>query len=359
MLFAVCADRGSPGSTTAALAMASARGLPAVVVEADPYGGDLALRLRPDGNERHPLPPTPTVLGIAAGRSAQPTPAGPIGMASADRDRRRQLDLWREGSHGLNRTVRVVPGFLTAEQGAVLAWPVLTAALQAQSVPVFADLGRMHSGSPSLPIAAAADALIPVCRADMGSVAHLTGRLEHLVPAIAERNGRPPVVLPVVVADRRHGDRVAGRVADLLGESEVGPALRGVGWLAWDPESVRQLELGEDPWSAPLRKSHLMRSARRVMWLLGMATGLDHAEPDSGNRSRATGKQRGAETAEQRPPVRTPAPPASRQPPAAWAPEIGPPTAGHTAVQAAPTSNAGPPGGTHRDEKSAPTGREC
>lgn len=47
MLFAVCADRGAPGVTTAALALAAARGLPALVVEADPYGGDLALRLRP------------------------------------------------------------------------------------------------------------------------------------------------------------------------------------------------------------------------------------------------------------------------------------------------------------------------
>ncbi len=69
MLFAICADRGAPGSTTAALALASARGLPTIVVEADPYGGDLALRLRPDG--KHPLAATPTVLSVAAGRSSE------------------------------------------------------------------------------------------------------------------------------------------------------------------------------------------------------------------------------------------------------------------------------------------------
>ena len=71
MLFAICADRGAPGSTTTALALAAARGLPAVVVEADPYGGDLALRVRRDG--KRPLPTTPTVLSVApAGRPSRP-----------------------------------------------------------------------------------------------------------------------------------------------------------------------------------------------------------------------------------------------------------------------------------------------
>ena len=291
MLFAVCSDRGAPGSTTAALALAAARGLPVVVVEADPYGGDLALRLRPDGNPRHPLPPTPTVLGVAAGRSAQRPQAGPIGLPAERRDEPRHLDLWRDGSHELNRTVRVVPGFLTAEQGTSLAWPVLTAALEAQTVPVFADLGRIHTGSPSMPLAGAADALITVCRGDMGSVTHMTERLEQLVTAIAERNGRPPLVLPVVVADRRHGARLAARVAEVLSDTGVAPALRGVGWLAWDPEAVQSLEEGGDPWAKPLRKSHLMQSARKVMWLLGMATVIDHADPEAGKRARGSKKQ--------------------------------------------------------------------
>ena len=64
MLFAVCCDRGAPGASTIARVLASARGLPAVVVGADPYGDDMARRLRPDGNL--PLPERPTVLGIGA-----------------------------------------------------------------------------------------------------------------------------------------------------------------------------------------------------------------------------------------------------------------------------------------------------
>jgi len=328
MLFAVCSDRGAPGSTTTALVLAAARGLPAVVVEPDPYGGDLALRLRPDGNRGHPLPPTPTVLGVAAGRSADRPQASPIGMRAERRDEPRHQDLWREGSHELNRTVRVVPGFLTAEQGTSLAWPVLTAALQAQTVPIFADLGRIHTGSPSMPLAAAADALITVCRGDMGSVTHLTERLEQLVTAIAERNGRPPLVLPVVVAERRHGARLAARVAEILSETAAAPALRGVGWLAWDPTAVQRLEEGGDPWAKPLQKSPLMQSAGEAMWLLGMATGLEHAEPEAGRRSKGSRKQPKATATQQRvdPP---PPPPQQAQPPSAWVqrPPQSPPAA--------------------------------
>lgn len=296
MLFAICADRGAPGSTTTALALAAARGLPAVVVEADPYGGDLALRIRHDGN---PLPTTPTVLSVSAGRSGQGPSSGP--RTSLDGpggpSERRQRDLWRDGSHEVSEHVRVVPGFMAAEHGTSLAWPVLASALEAQSVPVFADLGRIHTGSPSLAVAAAADALIPVCRNDMASVQHMVDRLELLVPAIAERNGRPPVVLPVVIAPRQHGGTIANSVAEILGETAVGPTLRGVSWLAWDPAAVAQLENGADPWGKPLRRSPLMKSARKVMWMVGLATGLSHADPSAkngdklGSRRRRRGEQ--------------------------------------------------------------------
>ena len=114
MLLAVCSDRGAPGATTVALALAAARGLPSVVVEADPYGGDLAVRCRIDGN---PLPPTPTVLGLGTGMPAAPTSEGEP----------RRLDLWRDSSHRLSALVRVVPGFLTAEQGATLPWASVAA----------------------------------------------------------------------------------------------------------------------------------------------------------------------------------------------------------------------------------------
>lgn len=267
MLFAVCADRGSPGSTTTALALAAARGLSAVVVEVDPYGGDLALRCRIKGS---PLPPTPTVLGLGASMGSE-------------------LDLWREGTHQLSPLVRVVPGTLTAEQGSNLSWSSVTAAVESQLVPVFADLGRIHTSSPSMPIATAADVLIVVCRGDVESVQHLIWRLERLVPSIAERKGRPPVTVPVVVASRRTGRRAAREVATLLAETGVGPTVGGVGWLAWDSTSVSRLEHGDDPWSKSLHRSPLMKSARTTVGLLGQLTGLDHADPLASAGRRADG----------------------------------------------------------------------
>jgi hypothetical protein len=293
VLFAVCSDRGAPGSTTVALALAAARGLPSVVVEADPYGGDLALRCRAEGD---PLPPTPTVLGLGAGRAERRPPRGPL--AETDGQPRR-LDLWRDGSHQLNDMVRVVPGFLTAEQGSSLAWASVAATVESQLVPVFADLGRIHTGSPSLPVAAAADLLITVCRGDVASVQHMIWRLEQLVPAIAERNGRPPIVMPVVVATRRNGARAASQVAELLAETSVCPTLRGAGWLAWDPSGVSRLQDGANPWAKPLRGSPLMTSARKVIWMLGLATGLDHTDPSAarmrGRRSRDLDPHAGGE----------------------------------------------------------------
>ena len=277
MLFAICADRGAPGSTTAALALASARGLPAIVVEADPYGGDLALRLKPDG--KHPLAATPTVLSVAAGRSTERRHV-------PDSTPMRPLDLWGSGSHQLSERVRVVPGFMNAEQGASVRWPALASVLGSQTVPVFADVGRIHSGSPSMPILTAADAVIAVCRGDMGSVHHLVERLEALGLALAEKTGRTPLFLPMVVAPRQHGSQLAQAISQLLGSSAVGPAVRYVGWLAWDPAGCALLEDGGDPWEKPLRKSALMTSARTALHQVGLATGLEHAEPARAKRRR-------------------------------------------------------------------------
>lgn len=291
MLFAVCADRGSPGVTTAALALASARGLPALVVEADPYGGDLALRLRPD--RRAPLPKTPTLLGLAAaGRS---TPDRLTGERSSGS---RSEGVWRAGSHALSDLVRVVPGFSVAEQGGPVMWPRLADTLATQSVPVFADVGRTHRGSPAMPILAAADAVVPVCRGDVGSVQHMVQRLEFLVPAVAEHSRRTPTVVPVVIAPRQRGEEMAKAVTELLAVSKVGPTVSFVAWLAWDPVGCTRLETGENPWAKPLRKSPLMDSARKAVRLLGLATGLDHAEPPAPKRQRRPRRKEDAGTSE-------------------------------------------------------------
>jgi hypothetical protein len=111
MLLALCSDKGSPGVTTSALAIASAWEEPSIVVEADPAGGDLGIRLRPAGS---PLPEAPTMLSLAA-------------AARADKNR----DLLARHTQPLNSRVAVVPGALRHEQMTKTAdWTPVAEALQ-------------------------------------------------------------------------------------------------------------------------------------------------------------------------------------------------------------------------------------
>ena len=79
----------------------------------------------------------------------------------------------------------------------------------------------------------------PVCRSDMASVQHMVDRLELLVPAIADRNGRPPVVLPVVIAPRQHGgtDRQQRRGDPRRDRRRARPCAGSAGWPGTRPRS--------------------------------------------------------------------------------------------------------------------------
>ena len=60
----------------------------------------------------------------------------------------REHDPVANHAHALNSTTRVVPGAVLAEQMANIGdWAPLTDALARCSVPVFVDLGHLHSAS--------------------------------------------------------------------------------------------------------------------------------------------------------------------------------------------------------------------
>ena len=244
MLVAVCSDKGSPGATTTALALAAAWPTPATLVEADPYGGDLAIRLRTGSGET--LPETPTVLTLAT-------------AARTGRER-----LLVRYAMKVNDNVSVVPGHLVAEQASgVTDWQPLGDALAVEPTPVLVDLGRLHSGSPVLPVAAAAVAVVVVSRADAASVIRLRERLSRLVPALAARRTAPVRVWPVLVTKARQGERDVEDLHRLLSDTAAGPLIQGIGHLALDPDAVARLEAGENP-GAWLARSNLMRTARAV-----------------------------------------------------------------------------------------------
>ena len=255
-MIAVVADKGSPGATVTALALASAWPQPATVVEADPWGADLPLRVRHRGEV---LADRETVLSLATAATARDSEGRlPQGQDLVDRY-----------AQDLSHQVRVVPGPVPAERAvAVPNWKALATVLAGSLRPVIVDLGRLHVTSPSMPIAAAADVVVAVCRGEVDSVLRLRERLIALTPALAELRGSAPRVIPVVVSSKRHGPGDASDVQAALAETAVGPFVAAVGWLAWDPSAVEALYRGEDPSSRSLSRTALLRSAAELTSLV-------------------------------------------------------------------------------------------
>ena len=246
MLIAVCSDKGSPGTTTTALALASRWPTPAALVEADPYGGDLAIRMRTEAGSV--LPETPTVLTLA----------------TAARTSQGHLAVSRYGQR-INDQLLVIPGYLVAEQAAGVAdWEPLATLLRKAELPVIADVGRLHAGSPVLPVAAAADVVVVVGRADTASMIRLRERTSRLVAALVTHRDSPPRMFPILVGPERHGARDIEDLRLLLDDTPAGPLIVGVGHIAFDISAVQRLLAGQHP-AGLLARTKLMRSARRTV----------------------------------------------------------------------------------------------
>jgi hypothetical protein len=229
MLIAVCCDRGAPGSTTTSLALGVSTPEPTIVVEADPYGGDLAVRCVAPGGRGGAFPAIPTVLTLA---TEARTALGPGLVASK--------------AHEFTGSTRVVPGHFSAEQAAgVLNWAPLAEALRMSASRVVADLGRIHASSPSVPVAAAADVVVMVTRPEVGAVMHLKDRLERLAPVLAKIRNAPPVVVPVVVTPKRIAGSVVEQVGRMLAPSSAAGVIAGIGWIALDPAGVEAMHSGQ------------------------------------------------------------------------------------------------------------------
>lgn len=151
---------GSAGATALALALAQAWGGPCVLVEADPDGGRLAARLE--------LAARPGVadLAAAARRGGRPEPA-----------------LWRFAQRDRSG-VAVLPCHPAAEQVCALlraaAEPLAAWCTACVDHDVVVDVGRWRPGSPSLPLARAADRRLAVVRGEPEDIVALVHRAELL-----------------------------------------------------------------------------------------------------------------------------------------------------------------------------------
>jgi hypothetical protein len=247
-LIALCADKGSPGVTTAALALAAEWPCQAAVAEVDPSGGDLALRLT-DGWGRFELADQPNLLTFAAASRRGGPEAG----------------LLQKHCQTTSSGIRVLRGLVSAEQAGGLErlWPDMADALRATvGCDVLADLGRLLPGSPTWPIAAAADEVVVVAPGTAEGLAHLRERVRGVLPAAT-------FVAVVLVASARHGQEAVRAAAEVLDRDAL-PA-EVVGFLAIDIRAVAALQRGER--SGVEARSLLARTARTLASLLRLRVG--------------------------------------------------------------------------------------
>jgi hypothetical protein len=249
-MVALAADKGSPGVTTAALTMAAVWPRRAVLAELDPFGGDVALRLR--GPRGIPLSPETGLISLAVGvrRGAAPHQVF-------------------EHVQRLDGGLEVVVGLTAPEQAAGLSGLWAPVAMLLQRVPdadVVADCGRLYPGSPALDVLPHAAAIVLVTRTSVESVAHLRSRAGALVADLGRRGARVPPIFALVITPPRD-DRSAAEVERVLRQARLPVSV--LGRLAYDPKGAGMLT-GE--WVGRLDKSLLVRSARDVAGRLAAAT---------------------------------------------------------------------------------------
>lgn len=235
MLVSVLSLKGSPGVTTFAVALAARWPAPtrALVFEADPSGGDLALRFF--------LPTAPGLVGLAA-----------AARHGGDADL-----VWRH-SNRLPGGLPVVTAPPDADQAraalsAVLPNPsgglgVLRAAANEPGTVLVVDCGRVDPGSPALSIVRCSDVVVLLSRAHAEDLAHLPRRL----PAVGRWSPNPVLLLV--------GDGFStAEVARELGVAPLGRIPEdpnGAAVLCGRPNTSRWVRTGSPTQSALGRYAH-------------------------------------------------------------------------------------------------------
>ena len=242
-LIAVAADKGAPGVTTTALALAAVWPRPVLLAECDPAGGDIVYRLPGAGGAR--LDPRRGLLSLAVAARRGVTPA----------------QVW-DHVQKLRGGLDVLLGVTTAEQGSGLdpLWDALGAALAAlPGADVIADCGRLGPDGPYYELLAHAAAVVLVVRPSLGEVVRLRDRAAALSAAVGQRGGHDGRVGLLVVVDHRGFGAALAEVGQAVGYP--GSPVSVLGAVAYE---ARSAELLRGEWGGKLRKSLLIRTAGEV-----------------------------------------------------------------------------------------------
>lgn len=211
----------SPGASTLATAVGATAG--GLVVEADPAGGDCAVRAG--------LPVEPGLAGLAV--AARSTLSAPMLAAHSQ-----QL------ASGMRLVAGPLHPRLAASTVRALAEPLASLLVTDRTVFTVLDLGRLDQPSVTGPMLAAADHRILVMRAGADDVAGARGRLEEL-----REFG------DVTVAVVTHGPYPAAEIAATLDAP--------VRAIPWDTRAAALVTAGQ-PITGWLARSPLLRAARHL-----------------------------------------------------------------------------------------------
>lgn len=239
-LITVFSAKGAPGATTTAMLLATLWPRTSLLVDADPAGGDVALRL-PDGQGQ-----------------ALDSERGMLSLLPAAR---RGLVPHTVLSHA--QTVlggqQVVVGLRGPEQAraADALWPVLAESFAAfPGVDVIVDAGQVSSTDKHLALVDRAAVAVAVYRPRISSVMTLRRRLTALSDLLSTS---PATTGVLAIADGKETRDVESAAATLRADL---PWLRDFGILADDPAAARMFD--GLPVSRPER-TMLARTGRRVV----------------------------------------------------------------------------------------------
>lgn len=222
-LITLMSAKGAPGTTTTSMLLATLWPRPTILVDADPLGGDIALRLvredgRPLDRERGLLSLLPVARrGLLPGMVHQHTQTALGGQP-------------------------VVTGLAGPEQASAVGplWTTLADAFAAvPDADVVVDAGQVDLRAGHFPLVSRADVVLWVYRPTAWSVLHTRRRLEALASTYSDS---PATVGVVAVArpDQKHD--VESAAAALAGEWTW---LTDFGSVALDPKAVVMFEGGE------------------------------------------------------------------------------------------------------------------
>jgi hypothetical protein len=243
VIVGVCADKGSPGASTLATALAMAWSGRRALLEADPSGGDAVFRARQVDGQAF-LSPEPSVLTLAADSR--------VGIPQG-----RFADYAQDTGWG----IPVIPGAAGAAAFSPMRqlWPAVAAEAARWDGVAFADLGRLQAGGPAMPVAKAAHALLVVSRLSVEDLYHLRERVTDLAATVGDPT-LPRHPLAVVVSTPRKDATAAVRQVSRMLES-VGSPIPVLGAFHQD-----------DPAAADLRRGAASRRVTGGVMLASAAT---------------------------------------------------------------------------------------